>query len=101
MFARVSEFKRGGKELRYVNERFEYFHHYWTLLFLTKTGKDSRLLLKPDYLFIEEERLESHSNIYYQFKESDIQSLGLDVKVGRITANLNCKQPSWKSWRSQ
>ena len=69
MFAKVSEFKKEDKPLRYVNERFEYFHHYWTLLFLTKirgksTSSHSQNLLKPNYLFLEEERLESHRSLF-------------------------------------
>ena len=66
MFAKVSEFKKEDKPLRYVNERFEYFYHYWTLLFLTKIGgrnTSSQILLKPNYLFLEEERLESHRSL--------------------------------------
>ena len=67
MFAKVSGSKKEDKPLRYVNERFEYFHHYWTLLFLTKIkGKStsSQILLKPNYLFIEEDRLESHRSLF-------------------------------------
>lgn len=68
MFAKVS-FKRNGEEFKHINERFEYFHHYWTLLFLTKVGRSSRLLLNPNYLFIEEDRLESHRSLFVKINK--------------------------------
>ena len=72
MFAKISEFKKEDKPLRYVNERFEYFHHYWTLLFLTKIrGRhtNSQILLKPNYLFLEEEKLESHRSLFVKINK--------------------------------
>ncbi len=72
MFAKVSGFKKKDKPPRYVNERFEYFHHYWTLLFLTKIGggnTSSQILLKSNYLFLEEERLESHRSLFVKINK--------------------------------
>ena len=68
MFAKIL-FKNGNKEAKHISERFEYFHHYWTLLFLTKTGKGSQLLLKPNYLFIEEDRIESHRSLFVKINK--------------------------------
>ena len=68
MFAKIS-FNREGNKLLHINERFEYFHHYWTLFFLTKIGEDSKLLLKPNYLFVEEDRLESHRSLFIKINK--------------------------------
>lgn len=74
MFARITEFQKDGQKLQYVNERFEYFHHYWTLFFLHKRKEKSesrraRILLTPDYLFLEKVKLESHRSLFVKINK--------------------------------
>lgn len=74
-FRRISGYinKDDNSAVPFVNQRLEYFHHYWNFLFQKNTGA----------LFLYDERFESHRSL---FNKLDLQ---LDVNASRYAKSLS------------